>query len=61
MENYFMLLHCFPLNLNELKLSKRKKPVCPCALAPLQVFSSLGWLVVIVEDSTALEGGIHKT
>ena len=45
---YFMLLHCFPLNLNELKLSKRKKPVCPCALASLQVFGSLGWLVVIM-------------
>ena len=48
MGKYFMLLHCFHLNLNELKLSKRKNPVSLCALAPLQVFSSLGWLVVIV-------------
>ena len=29
MGKYFMLLHCFHLNLNELKLSKRKNPVSP--------------------------------
>ena len=48
---FYFILCCFTvflLNLNELKLSKREKPVCPCALASFQAFGSLGWLVVIL-------------